>query len=87
VLLLLQPAKGAEAHILDDLKHLLFPVTTQMPPAVRSKKNRPGWVGGTQIRATLTTKSRQGQVLKHHILWVSRPKPIIWQLLCSWRPI
>src|SRR4051812_15194944 len=49
VLLLLQPAKGAEAHILDGLKHLLFPVTTQMPPAVRSKKNRPGWWAGHKL--------------------------------------
>ena len=41
-----------------------------------------GW-GGAQIRATVPIKLRQGQVVKHHMLWVTRPKPIILEPLCG----
>src|SRR6266700_719653 len=48
-----------------------------------SSKSVPGWTGRTQIRVTVPIKSRQGQVVKHHMLWVTRLKPIIWQRLCT----
>src|SRR5438034_764736 len=48
-----------------------------------SSKSVPGWTGRTQIRVTVPIKSRRGQVVKHHILWVTRLKPIIWQRLCT----
>src|SRR5437016_3149853 len=48
-----------------------------------SSKSVPGWTGRTQIRVTVPIKSRRGQVVKHHMLWVTRLKPIIWQRLCT----
>jgi len=59
-------------------------LTKLIPPPVRSKANPSlAGQGGAQIEATVPTKLRRGQVVKHHILWVTRPKPIIRERLCS----
>ncbi len=60
-------------------------LTKLIPPPVRSKANPSlAGQGGAQIEATVPTNLNRGQVVKHHILWVIRPKPIIRQQLCSW---
>src|SRR5579859_1478864 len=59
-------------------------LTKLIPPPVRSKANPSlAGQGGAQIEATVPTKLPRGRVVKHHILWVTRPKPIIRQRLCS----
>ena len=39
--------------------------------------------GGAQTSPTVPINLRRGQVVKHHILWVTRPKRSILQLLCN----
>ena len=40
----------------------------------------PGWKGGAQIRATVPTKLRRGQVVKRHVLWVTHHPAAAMQL-------